>query len=175
MDDQAAAVRALADRAYVDKANVGIYGHSYGGTMAASCALRHPDLFRAAVAGAPVTDWRNYDTIYTERWMRTPVENPQGYAAACLPCRAAELRTGLLLLHGMVDDNVHPANTLQLAKALQDQDIPFEMLIFPTSDHGIHSPMYRSAKWSFLLERLGPVQPARLPPAPQPEPAEASR
>jgi acetyl esterase/lipase len=68
---------------------------------------------------------------------------------------AADLRTGLLLLHGMVDDNVHPANTMQMAKALQDADIPFEMLIFPTSDHGIHAPMYRSAKWSFLLRRLG--------------------
>ena len=171
VDDQAAAVRALGDRSYVDKANVGIYGHSYGGTMAASCALRYPDLFRAAVAGAPVTDWKNYDTIYTERWMRTPQENPEGYKAACLPCRAADLRTGLLLLHGMVDDNVHPANTMQMAKALQDADIPFEMLIFPTSDHGIHAPMYRSAKWSFLLRRLGVLDSA----APRPVSPEAAK
>lgn len=154
-DDQAAAVRALCDRAYIDGKHVGIFGHSYGGTMAATCALRYPQLFCAAVAGAPVTDWKNYDTIYTERWMRTPEENPAGYEAACLPCQAKEFNTGLLLLHGLEDDNVHPSNTMQLAKALQDADIPFEMVIFPTSGHGIHSPAYRSAKWSFLLDRLG--------------------
>lgn len=159
-DDQAAAVRALDERPFVDRSRVGIYGHSYGGTMAATCALRFPELFHAAVAGAPVTDWRNYDTIYTERWMRTPAENREGYEAACLPCGAKDLRAELLLLHGMVDDNVHPSNTLQLAKALQEADIPFEMQLFPTSDHGIRAPAYRSAKWSFLLDRLGPVQPA---------------
>ncbi len=175
VDDQAAAVRALAKRPYVDAGRVGIFGHSYGGTMAASCVLRHPEVFHAGVAGAPVTDWRNYDSIYTERWMRTPGENPQGYDASCLPCRAKELSGELLLLHGMVDDNVHPSNTLQMAKALEDADIPFQMLVFPTSDHGIGSPMYRSAKWSFLLDRLGPVQPAPLPPAPPAEPVEASR
>jgi dipeptidyl-peptidase-4 len=158
VDDQAAAVRALVERPYIDRHRVGIFGHSYGGTMAASCAIRHPDLFHVAVAGAPVTDWRNYDTIYTERWMRTPTENPEGYAAADLPSRAKDLRASLLLMHGMVDDNVHPSNTFQLAKGLQDADVPFEMLIFPTSDHGIASPAYRSAKWSFLLQGLGPVE-----------------
>ena len=126
--------------------------------MAATCAIRHPDLFHVAVAGAPVTDWRNYDTIYTERWMRTPSENPEGYAAANLSASAKDLRASLLLMHGMVDDNVHPSNTFQLAKALQDADVPFEMLIFPASDHGIASPAYRSAKWSFLMQQLGPVE-----------------
>ena len=159
-DDQAAAVRHLGGRPYIDRTRVGIYGHSYGGTMAATCLLRYPELFHAAVAGAPVTDWRNYDTIYTERWMRTPAENRDGYDAACLPCRAKDLRGSLLLLHGLVDDNVHPSNALQLAKALQDADIPFEMQLFPTSDHGIRAPAYRSAKWSFLLSHLGPLQPA---------------
>jgi dipeptidyl-peptidase 4 len=157
-DDQAAAVRALSDRPYVDRHRVGIYGHSYGGTMAATCALRFPELFHVAVAGAPVTDWRNYDTIYTERWMRTPAENPEGYAAADLAARARDLQASLLLLHGMVDDNVHPSNTFQLAKALQDADVPFEMQIFPSADHGIGSPAYRSAKWSFLVQGLGPLE-----------------
>ena len=175
VDDQAAAVRSLAKRAYVDARRVGICGHSYGGTMAASCVLRHPEVFHAGVAGAPVTDWRNYDSIYTERWMRTPAENPEGYDASCLPCRAKDLSAELLLLHGLVDDNVHPSNTLQMAKALQDADVPFEMLIFPASDHGIGSPMYRSAKWSFLLERLGPTQPVRLPRAEPDAPPEAPR
>ena len=156
-DDQAAAVRALAERPYIDRHRVGIHGHSYGGTMAATCALRFPELFHVAVAGAPVTDWRNYDTIYTERWMRTPAENPEGYAAADLAARARDLQASLLLLHGMVDDNVHPSNTFQLAKALQDADVPFEMQIFPSADHGIGSPAYRSAKWSFLVQGLGPL------------------
>jgi dipeptidyl-peptidase-4 len=158
VDDQAAAVRALVERPYIDRHRVGIHGHSYGGTMAATCAIRHPDLFHVAVAGAPVTDWRNYDTIYTERWMRTPSENPEGYTAANLSASAKDLRASLLLMHGMVDDNVHPSNTFQLAKALQDADVPFEMLIFPASDHGIASPAYRSAKWSFLMQQLGPVE-----------------
>ncbi len=155
VDDQAAAVREIASRPWVDPDRVGIFGHSYGGTMAASCMIRHPQLFHAAVAGAPVTDWRHYDTIYTERWMRTPAENPDGYRAACLPCDAAELQGHLLLVHGMEDDNVHPSNTLQLAKALQDADVPFDMLIFPDADHGVGSPAYRSARWSFLFSRLG--------------------
>ncbi|MFM1829845.1 MAG: Prolyl tripeptidyl peptidase precursor [Planctomycetota bacterium] len=155
VDDQAAAVRAITSRPWVDPDRVGIFGHSYGGTMAASCMIRHPQLFQAAVAGAPVTDWRHYDTIYTERWMRTPNENPDGYRAACLPCDAAELQGHLLLVHGLEDDNVHPSNTLQLAKALQDADIPFDMLIFPDADHSVGAPAYRSARWSFLFSRLG--------------------
>jgi len=155
VDDQAAAVREIASRPWVDPDRVGIFGHSYGGTMAASCMIRHPQLFHAAVAGAPVTDWRHYDTIYTERWMRTPSENPDGYRAACLPCDAAELQGHLLLIHGLEDDNVHPSNTLQLAKALQDADVPFDMLIFPDADHSVGSPAYRSARWSFLFSRLG--------------------
>ena len=95
--------------------------------------------------------------------MRTPEENREGYEASCLPCRAKDLRAGLLLLHGLVDDNVHPSNTMQFAKALQEADIPFEMQVFPTSDHGIRAPAYRSAKWSFLLDRLGPVHPDAAP------------
>ena len=175
-DDQAAAVRFLRERPYVDGSRVGIAGHSYGGTMAATCVLRHPEVFHAGVAGAPVTDWRNYDTIYTERWMRTPAENREGYESACLPCAATSLKSELLLLHGMRDDNVHPSNTLQLAKALQDADVPFEMQIFPDSDHGIASPAYRSAKWSFLLDRLGllasPVIEAPVEPIGEAEPTQ---
>jgi dipeptidyl aminopeptidase/acylaminoacyl peptidase len=97
--------------------------------------------------------------------MRTPAENPEGYRASCLPCDAKELESSLLLLHGMRDDNVHPSNTLQMAKALQDADIPFEMQLFADSDHSIASPGYRSAKWSFLLDRLG-VQSAPVIEAP---------
>jgi dipeptidyl-peptidase-4 len=155
VDDQAALVKELAKRPYVDASRVGITGHSYGGYMALMAVLRHPDTFHVAVAGAPPTDWRQYDTIYTERVMRTPAENEAGYDAASAVKLAARLKGRVLLLHGMMDDNVHPSNTFALAAAWQSKDIPFEMQLFPNDDHGIASPAYGSAKWGFLLRNLG--------------------
>lgn len=156
LDDQVEGVKAiLAAHPEIDPKRVGITGHSYGGYMSALAMVRHPDVFRAAVAGAPVTDFRNYDTIYTERYMRTPQENAEGYDAGSAVKLAANLRGALLLLHGMQDDNVHPANSFQMAQRLQDADIPFEMQIFPNATHGIPSPAYRSSKWSFLQKHLG--------------------
>jgi dipeptidyl-peptidase-4 len=159
-DDQAAAVAHLvAARPYIDGARVGITGHSYGGYMSAICAIRHTEVFAAAVAGAPPTDWRQYDTIYTERYMRTPQENPEGYDAGSCIKQAAKLKGKLLLLHGMMDDNVHPNNTFELANALQAINRPFSMMLFPNSDHGIRSPSVESVKWSFFVEALAPVAP----------------
>jgi dipeptidyl-peptidase-4 len=156
LDDQVAGVKAiLAAHPEIDPERVGMTGHSYGGYMAALAMVRHPDVFAAAVAGAPVTDWRNYDTIYTERYMRTPKENAEGYDSGSAVKLATKLKGDLLLLHGMEDDNVHPSNTFQMAAKLQDRDIPFEMIMFPTATHGIGSAAYRSSKWSFLQEHLG--------------------
>ena len=104
---------------------------------------------------APVTNWRYYDNIYTERYMRTPKENPEGYDAGSAVQLAATLKSHLLLIHGLVDDNVHPSNTLQMAKAMQDAEVPFEMMLFPDSDHGIGSPAYKAKAWWFLAEHLG--------------------
>ena len=160
IDDQAAGAKALSLRPYVDASHVAMKGHSYGGTMSAMAVLRYPDIFCAGVAGAPVTDWRNYDTIYTERYMRTPKENPDGYDAGSAVKLAPTLKSNLLLIHGLVDDNVHPSNTLQMAKAMQDAEVPFEMMIFPDSDHGIHSPAYKAKAWWFLAEHLGLLQQA---------------
>lgn len=155
LDDQVAGIKAiLAEYPGLDHERVGITGHSYGGYMSALAMVKHPDVFHAAVAGAPVTDFRNYDTIYTERYMRTPKENPKGYDSGSAVKRARNLKGHLLLVHGMMDDNVHPSNTFQMAHVLQSADIPFEMQLFPTSAHGIGSPGYRSAKWSFLQEHL---------------------
>jgi dipeptidyl-peptidase-4 len=160
-DDQAAAVQHLAaTRPYVDGSRVGITGHSYGGYMTAICMIRRGDVFAAGVAGAPPTDWRNYDTIYTERYMRTPQENPAGYDAGSCVKHASQLKGRLLLLHGMLDDNVHPNNTFQLANALQSVNRPFSMMLFPNSDHGIWSPSVESVKWSFFVEALSPEVPA---------------
>ena len=158
LDDQAHGVSTLLERhPFLDGERVGITGHSYGGYMSALALLRHPEVFSVAVSGAPVTDWRNYDTIYTERYMRTPQENPEGYDQGSCVELAGNLSGELLLLHGMVDDNVHPTNSWQLVDAWQSKDIPFEMQFFPNSAHGIWSPASRSAKWSFLVEHL--VQP----------------
>ncbi|MFZ9880482.1 MAG: DPP IV N-terminal domain-containing protein [Phycisphaerales bacterium] len=160
-DDQAAAVQHLAaTRPYVDGTRVGITGHSYGGYMSAICVIRRGDVFHAAVAGAPPTDWRQYDTIYTERYMRTPQENAEGYDAGSCVKQAGKLTGKLLLLHGMMDDNVHPNNTFELAHALQSINRPFSMMLFPNSDHGIWSPANESVKWSFFIEALKPEAPA---------------
>ena len=159
-DDQAAAVQHLATtRSYIDGARVGITGHSYGGYMSAICAVRRGDVFAAAVAGAPPTDWRNYDTIYTERYMRTPQENAEGYDAGSCVKLASKLESKLLLLHGMMDDNVHPNNTFQLANALQSVNRPFAMMLFPNGTHSIGSPAEQSVKWSFFVEALAPIAP----------------
>ena len=155
LDDQADGIKALLSRHdFLDGDRVGITGHSYGGYMSALAVLRHPDVFNVAVAGAPVTDWRNYDTIYTERYMRTPAENEEGYDLGSCVELADQLEGELLILHGMVDDNVHPSNAWQLVDALQSRNIPFEMQFFPNAAHGIYSPASRSAKWSFLVEHL---------------------
>ncbi|MFO0874575.1 MAG: DPP IV N-terminal domain-containing protein [Phycisphaerales bacterium] len=154
LDDQAAGVRALAERPYIDASRVGITGGSYGGYMSAMALLRHPDVFRAAVAVSAVTDWRNYDTIYTERYMRLPAENTEGYDAGSAVKLAANLKGRLLLMHGMVDDNVHPNNVWQLVNVLQEKNIPFRMMFFPNDAHGVGGAAARSAKWGFLWDEL---------------------
>jgi len=155
LDDQAAGVRHLAKRPYVDTTRVGIAGHSYGGYMSALALLRYPEVFHVGVAGAPVTDWKNYDTIYTERYMRTPKENPDGYRAGSCLSYAKNLRGKLLLLHGLIDDNVHPANTWQLADALQRAGKQFDMMIYPRSKHGLISHS-SSLRWLYLHRHLRP-------------------
>jgi dipeptidyl-peptidase-4 len=151
--DQADGVRFLSQRPYIDSSRVGIFGHSYGGYMSALAVLKYPDVFQVAVSGAPVTDWRNYDSIYTERYMRTPEENPEGYAAGACMQFASQLKGRLFLVHGLVDDNVHPANTWQLGKALHSANKRFDQMIYPEFDHGIGST-YGMLRWEYLLEHL---------------------
>ncbi len=153
LKDQADGVRFLAARPSVDAARVGIFGHSYGGYMSALAILKHPDVFQVAVASSPVTDWRQYDTIYTERYMRTPQENPAGYDAGSCLTYAGQLRGKLLLMHGMVDDNVHPNNSWQLVDALHKAGRPFSMMFFPNSDHRLGGPT-NALRWEFLYDHL---------------------
>jgi dipeptidyl-peptidase-4 len=151
--DQVDGVRHLAQRPYVDSGRVGIFGGSYGGYMAALALLKQPDVFHVAVATSPVTDWRNYDTIYTERYMRTPQENPNGYDAGSCLTHADRYSGRLLLMHGMVDDNVHPNNAWQLVDALQAEGRDFEMIFYPTRGHGLGRRAL-GPRWRFLHRHL---------------------
>ncbi len=153
--DQADGVRFLTKRGYVDANHVGIAGHSYGGYMSAMAVLKYPDVFQVACAGGTVTDWRNYDTIYTERFMRTPEENPEGYDAGSCLKYVNQLQGKLLLLHGMVDDNVHTNNVWQLIDALQKANKPFEMMFYPDAGHSLGGRA-NAAKWDFLRKNLQP-------------------
>ncbi len=157
--DQATGVRHLTQREYIDGNRVGIYGHSYGGYMSAMALLRHPDVFHVAVAGAPVTDWRNYDSIYTERFMRTPQENSEGYDQSSCMKYVENLTGKLLIVHGLIDDNVHPANTWQLIKALEEADKRFDLMIYPGFKHGIGSN-YNSIRLEYLYRHLIAESPA---------------
>jgi dipeptidyl-peptidase-4 len=149
--DQVAAVKHLCARPYVDASRVGIFGHSYGGYMAALGILKFPDVYHAAVARAAVTDWRQYDTIYTERYMRTPQENKSGYDAGSCITYAAQLKGKLLIMHGMLDDNVHPNNAWALIHALDEADKPYESRFFPTAQHGFGG---ENTQWEFLFRNL---------------------
>jgi dipeptidyl-peptidase 4 len=134
--DQAAGVRFLRQRPYVDGARVGIYGHSYGGYMAAIGALKHSDVFRAGVARSAVTDWRQYDSIYTERYMNLPQDNADGYRNGTCANFVEKFDGHLLIMHGMLDDNVHANNAWQLIDALDKARKKYESRFFPKSGHG---------------------------------------
>jgi dipeptidyl-peptidase-4 len=151
IDDLAAGVRSLWDRPYVDRENVGVFGTSYGGYASAMALLRHPDVFQAASASSAVTDWRHYDTIYTERYMWIPQENEEGYDAGSAMTYADQLRGSLMLYYGTADNNVHPSNSMQLIVALQREGKSFEVQVGP--DRG-HSGINPERMMEFFIESL---------------------
>ncbi len=151
IDDQAAGVRSLWGRPYVAKDRVGIFGTSYGGYASILCLLRYPDVFQAAVASSSVTDFRHYDSIYTERYMATPKENKEGYDLGSAMKYADKLKGRLLIFYGTADNNVHPANSLQLIQALQRAGKSFEVQVGP--DMG-HSAVNRDRMMEFFIENL---------------------
>lgn len=133
----------LVGRGWADPDRIGIWGWSYGGYMT-SYALTHSERFKVGIAGAPVTDWRLYDSIYTERYMNTPEANPEGYAKSSVIEAAADLSGQLLVIHGTQDENVHMQNTLRLANALQKAGkAHFDMMLYPGNRHGIVQPAQR--------------------------------
>jgi dipeptidyl-peptidase 4 len=136
--DQVEAATYLGDLPYIDKDRIGIFGWSYGGFMTSLCLTRGNGLFKMGIAVAPVTSWRYYDTIYTERFMRTPQENPDGYDNNSPINFAKQLKGKFLLVHGMGDDNVHFQNSVDFTTALVEADKQFEMLFYPNKNHGIY-------------------------------------
>jgi dipeptidyl aminopeptidase/acylaminoacyl peptidase len=155
MADIRDAIEWLTAHDWVDGTRVGMSGHSYGGFMTAY-ALTHSDLFAAGIAGAPVTDWREYDTIYTERYMQTPSANVDGYERTSVIEAAKDLKGRLLILHGDIDDNVHEQNTTRLVRALQQADREFELMIYPGYRHGIFGMHYQKLVVDFMNRTLRP-------------------
>src|SRR5690606_18543389 len=138
VEDQIAVAKKMGELPYVDKNRIGIWGWSYGGFMSSNCLFQAPGTFAMAIAVAPVTSWRFYDTIYTERYMLTPQENPGGYDNNSPISHVANLKGKYLLVHGSADDNVHVQNTTRLTEALIQANKQFEWLIYPDKNHGIY-------------------------------------
>ncbi len=140
LEDQKAGIQKLVDMGIADPTRIGIQGWSYGGYMTLYSLLNAPDVFAAGCAGAPVTHWRNYDTIYTERYMGLPSDNAEGYKKSAPLEAASKLKGKLLLIHNVEDDNVLIQNSIQMAFALQNANRKFEMMLYSPKSHGLMGP-----------------------------------
>ncbi|MFS8616531.1 MAG: S9 family peptidase [Solitalea sp.] len=154
-EDQIAAAKWLAGQPYVDGSRIGIYGWSYGGYMSSLCITRGADVFKAAIAGAPVTSWRFYDSIYTERYLRTPQENEDGYDLNSPIHYADQLKGKYLLIHGTADDNVHFQNAVEMAEALVKAGKQFQSFYYPNEHHGVRYRYHlQTMITDFILQNL---------------------
>ena len=149
----------LKSKPWIDSTRIGLNGWSYGGFMT-SYALTHSSSWSMGISGGTVTDWQNYDSVYTERYMLLPKNNPEGYARTAPKNAAANLHGQLFLIHGTMDDNVHMANTLQFIYELEKADKPFELMLYPKSRHGVVDPLLvkhmRERMLEFTLRTLKP-------------------
>ncbi len=156
--DQLATARYLKTLPYIDSSRVGIWGWSYGGFMVLNCMTQGKGTFKAGIAVAPVTNWRYYDNIYTERFMRTPQENPQGYDQNSPITYAAGLQGNLLMIHGSADDNVHWQNSAEMSEALVQANKQFDEFVYINRNHGIYGGNTRyhlyTKMLNFILEKL---------------------
>jgi dipeptidyl-peptidase-4 len=148
-------LRWLIDQGYADPQRIGITGFSYGGYLAAY-ALTHSDMFKVGIAGALLSDWRNYDSVYAERYMQTPEHDPDGYDLAGIANAAAHLHGRLLIVHGLRDDNVHFQNSAQLIDALEQENRMFDLMIYPRDRHGIGrgDKHFRELQRNYILDNL---------------------
>jgi dipeptidyl-peptidase-4 len=138
VEDQIDAAKVIGNYSYVDKTRIGIFGWSYGGFMSSNCILKGADVFKMAIAVAPVTNWRFYDSIYTERYLQTPQENASGYDENSPINFVSKLKGNFLLIHGSADDNVHVQNSMQMIEALVQANKQFDWAIYPDKNHGIY-------------------------------------
>jgi len=156
--DMIESAKYLASQPWVDGNRIGIWGWSYGGFISTSCMLKGDGIFNTGVAVAPVTNWRFYDNIYTERFMRTPQENPDGYDQNSPLFFADKLKGNLLLLHGTADDNVHVQNTLELSEQLVQANKQFDMMLYTNRNHSIYggnTRMHLFTKiYNYFVEKL---------------------
>ncbi|MFP9112588.1 S9 family peptidase [Flavobacterium sp. RHBU_3] len=158
VEDQIDAAKVIGKYAYVDPARIGIWGWSFGGFMSSNCILKGADVFSMAIAVAPVTNWRFYDSIYTERYMQTPQENAGGYDMNSPINFAKNLKGKYLLIHGSADDNVHVQNTMLMIEALVQANKQFDWAIYPDKNHGIYGGKTRLQLYTkmtnFIKENL---------------------
>jgi dipeptidyl-peptidase-4 len=159
VEDQIAAAQKLGDLSYIDNNRIGIWGWSYGGFMSSNCLFQGADTFAMAIAVAPVSSWRFYDTIYTERYMETPQENTSGYDENSPISHVDKLEGDFLLVHGSADDNVHAQNTMRLVEALVQADKDFDWALYPDKNHGIYGGNTRLHLYKkmtrFIKETIG--------------------
>ena len=153
-EDFISAARFMKSKPYVNPNKIGIFGWSYGGFMALNCITQGADEFTTAVSVAPVTNWRYYDNIYTERYMRTPQENPKGYDNNSPINHTEKMKGTLLLVHGDADDNVHVQNTMDMVSALVKGDKQFELFIYPNKNHGINGGNTRKHLFEMITDFL---------------------
>jgi dipeptidyl-peptidase-4 len=149
--DQLAGVRHLKSLPYVDGSRIGIWGGSYGGYMTLYALTNSPETWKCGVAHAPVTDWKLYDSVYTERYMATPAENAKGYEAAAPLKKAARLRAPVLIVHGTADDNVHLQNTLSFVDALIEAGRPYELQLAPGQKHGFRAKAAIDSRYAAIV------------------------
>lgn len=158
IEDQMAAAKYFGNLDYIDENRIGMFGWSFGGYMTSLAMTKGADIFKTGIAVAPVTNWRFYDTIYTERFLQTPQENPDGYDKNS-PIHYADLMKGnFMLIHGTADDNVHVQNAMQFAEALIQANKDFEYMLYPDKNHGIYGGNTRRHLYekitNFILKKL---------------------
>jgi dipeptidyl-peptidase 4 len=153
-EDQIATAKWLAEQTYVDGARIGIFGWSYGGYMSSLCITKGADVFKAAIAVAPVSNWRYYDSIYTERFMGLPKDNAQGYDDNSPINHVDKLKGNYLLIHGLADDNVHYQNAAEMTLALVKANKPFDQFVYPDRNHGIYGGTTRLHLYELMTEWL---------------------
>lgn len=158
VEDQIDAAKVIGKYPFVDASRMGIFGWSYGGFMSSNCILKGADVFKMAIAVAPVTNWRFYDSVYTERYMQTPQENASGYDDNSPINHVNKLKGSYLLVHGTADDNVHVQNTMRMIEALVQANKQFDWAIYPDKNHGIYGGKTRLQLYTkitnFIKEKL---------------------